>query len=283
MSLDISPSPLRPSVAQPVLPPRAQGAVALSVQARDGATHLAGLRQSGCLKCILPRVFRPAAEAVLVNTAGGVTGGDRIDIAATLRAGTQLSITTQAAERIYRTMDGTTGRIATKIEVGEGAELYWLPQETILFERARLSRNLHINLATDARLLLCETLVFGRAAMGEQVRDLHLEDRISITREGAPLYRDGIRLSGDATVILGGAAVGAGAGAVATLVFADPEAEALLPKVRALLPETAGASLLNENLLVLRALADDSLSLRRYLIPVLELLSGHSLPAVWRL
>jgi urease accessory protein len=49
------------------------------------------------------------------------------------------------------------------------------------------------------------------------------------------------------------------------------------------LPETAGASLLNENLLVLRALADDSLSLRRYLIPVLELLSGQSLPAVWRL
>ena len=278
MSLDISPAPLRPSVAQPVLPPRAQGAVALSVQARDGATHLAGLRQSGCLKCILPRVFRPAAEAVLVNTAGGITGGDRIDVSATLRAGTQLSITTQAAERIYR-----TGRVATTIEVGEAAGLYWLPQETILFDRARLQRRLEIDLAADARLLLCETLVFGRAAMGEQVRDLHLEDRITVTREGAALYRDGIRLNGDATAILRGAAVGAGAGAVATLVFADPDAEALLARVRALLPETAGASLLGDNLLVLRALADDSLSLRRYLIPVLELLSGQSLPAVWRL
>ena len=283
MSLDISPAPLRPSVAQPVLPPRAQGAVALSVQARDGATHLAGLRQSGCLKCILPRVFRPAAEAVLVNTAGGITGGDRIDVSATLRAGTQLSITTQAAERIYRTVDGSTGRVATTIEVGEAAGLYWLPQETILFDRARLQRRLEIDLAADARLLLCETLVFGRAAMGEQVRDLHLEDRITVTREGAALYRDGIRLNGDATAILRGAAVGAGAGAVATLVFADPDAEALLARVRALLPETAGASLLGDNLLVLRALADDSLSLRRYLIPVLELLSGQSLPAVWRL
>lgn len=283
MSLDSLTLPEEAPAVQQAFPPRAKGAVKLSVHARDGATHLAGLRQSGCLKCILPRVFRPDAEAVLVNTAGGVTGGDRIEVAAHVGAGTQLSMTTQAAERIYRTLDGTTGRIDTRIEVGAGARLNWLPQETILFDRARLSRRLEINLSQDACLLLCETLVFGRAAMGERVHTLDLEDRISVTRAGVPLYRDGIALRGDVDALLARPAIADGAGVVATLAFAAPQAVALLPAVRALLPDTAGASLHSPGLLLLRALADDSLTLRRFMIPVLELLSSQPLPAVWRL
>jgi urease accessory protein len=235
------------------------------------------------MKCILPQVFRPDAEAVLVNTAGGVTGGDLINVAAQASEGTQLSVTTQAAERIYRTTDGTTGRIETQIDVDAGARLNWLPQETILFDRARLRRDLRINLAADARLLLCETLVFGRAAMGEDVRHLQLDDRIRVTQDGAPLYLDGIRFEGDVEDQLGRGAITDGAGVVATLVFAAPEAESLLREVRALLPNTAGASLRSPNLLVLRALAGDSLDLRRFMIPVLEKLSGQPLPAVWRL
>ena len=283
MSLDNHTLPDEAAAAHCAFPPRARGAVSLSVHSRDGGTHLSGLRQSGCLKCILPRVFRSDAEAVLVNTAGGVTGGDRIEVAATLDEGAHLSITTQAAERIYRTVDGTTGQIASRVDVGQGAQLNWLPQETIVFDRARLSRKLEINLSKDARLLMCETLVFGRAAMGERVHDLHLLDRIDASRDGVPVYRDGIRLNGDASALLGRAAMANGAGVVATLAFAAPEAEQMLAKVRALLPETAGASLRSPGLLVLRALAEDSLSLRRFMIPVLELLSSQPLPAVWRL
>ena len=283
MSLDNLHLPEEAPVAHSAIPPRARGAVVLSMHERDGGTHLSGLRQSGCLKCILPRIFRPDAEAVLVNTAGGVTGGDRIEVAATLARDAQLSITTQAAERIYRTVDGTTGQVRSKVEVGQGARLNWLPQETILFDRARLSRRLDINLIGDARLLLCETLVFGRAAMGERVHDLHLHDRIQVTRDGAPLFRDGIRLHGDAHAQLARPAMANGAGVVATLAFAAPEAEQMLSKVRALLPANAGASLRSPGLLVLRALAGDSLTLRRFMIPVLELLSSHPLPAVWRL
>ncbi|MEP3441162.1 MAG: urease accessory protein UreD [Sulfitobacter sp.] len=283
MSLD-NISPLTDAlVGRVATPPRARGAVTLGVQARAGKTHIAQLRQAGCLKCILPTVFRDDAEAVLVNTAGGVTGGDVIEVDAMLGHDTHLSISTQAAERIYRTSDGTTGNVRNRITVGEGARLSWLPQETILFDRARLSRDLQIDLAPAAQLLLCETLVFGRAAMGEQVHDLHLEDRICVTRDGAPLYRDGIRLHGDAHAQLARPALGAGAGAVATVVCVTPQAEALLTPLRALLPETAGASLLRADLLVLRALAVDSLALRRFMIPVLELLSGQSLPGVWRL
>jgi urease accessory protein len=235
------------------------------------------------MKCILPQVFRPDAEAVLVNTAGGVTGGDRINVSAQAGEDTQLSITTQAAERIYRTTDGTIGHIQTQIDVDAGARLNWLPQETILFDRARLRRDLCINLAADARLLLCETLVFGRAAMGEHVQHLHLDDRIRVFRDDAPHYLDGIRFDGDVADQLGRGAVTDGAGALATLVFAAPEAESLLRDVRALLPASAGASLRSPNLLVLRALAGDSLDLRRFMIPVLEKLSGQPLPAVWRL
>ncbi|MCL4151067.1 UNVERIFIED_CONTAM: hypothetical protein GTU68_064769, partial [Idotea baltica] len=170
------------------------------------------------MKCILPRVFRSDAEAVLVNTAGGVTGGDRIGITARAGKNTQLSITTQAAERIYRTTDGSTGRIETQIDVDGGARLNWLPQETILFDHARLQRALCVNLAQGARLLLCETLVFGRAAMGEHVQHLHLDDRIRITRDGMPLYLDGIRMNGNVSEQLKCDAVAGGAGVVATLV-----------------------------------------------------------------
>lgn len=283
MSLDSLPPSIGAPVSRPTFVPRAQGAINLSVHHRDGGTHLGRLRQSGCMKCILPQVFRPDAEAVLVNTAGGVTGGDLINVAAQASEGTQLSVTTQAAERIYRTTDGTTGRIETQIDVDAGARLNWLPQETILFDRARLRRDLRINLAADARLLLCETLVFGRAAMGEDVRHLQLDDRIRVTQDGAPLYLDGIRFEGDVEDQLGRGAITDGAGVVATLVFAAPEAESLLREVRALLPNTAGASLRSPNLLVLRALAGDSLDLRRFMIPVLEKLSGQPLPAVWRL
>ncbi|MEP1767822.1 MAG: urease accessory protein UreD [Sulfitobacter sp.] len=283
MSLDTS-SPISGAQDQRgTFVPRAQGEVDLSMFHRDGATHLSGLRQSGCMKCILPQVFRPDAEAVLVNTAGGVTGGDAIRVRARVGANSQLSMTTQAAERIYRTSDGTNGRIDTRIEVEAGARLNWLPQETILFDQSRLRRDLQFNLAADARLLLCETLVFGRAAMGEDLRQLYLDDRIRVMRDGRPVYLDGIRFEGDIGAQLARGAITNGAGALATLVFAAPDAEALLPHVRALLPDTAGASLRSPELLVLRAVAGDSLDLRRYMIPVLEKLSGQSLPAVWRL
>ncbi len=286
MSLDLTPLTPQPQadLTRPkAVLPRARGTVGLSVGLRDGGTHLVRLRQSGCLKCILPRIFRADAEAVLVNTSGGVTGGDLIEVEGEVGPGACLTLTTQAAERIYRTRDGSMGRIGTRLSVEQDARLNWLPQETILFDGARLARDLRIELAPGARLLLCEMLVLGRGAMGEQVRDLHLEDRIIVTRAGAPVYRDGIRLTGDAQALMARAAVGGGARTLATLVFAAPQAGALLAQVRALLPETAGASLRSDGLMVLRALAPDSLSLRRSLIPVLELLSGLPLPAVWRL
>lgn len=235
------------------------------------------------MKLVLPRVFRPDIEAVTVNTAGGVTGGDRLSLEAEVGIDACLTLTTQAAERIYRAQPGERGEIVNKATVARGGRLNWLPQETILFDHAALDRRLTVDLAGDAALLMVETLVFGRRAMGESLHRLHLRDRIRITRDGAPLFHDGVALDGDMTPHLARPAIADAAGAVATVVFTGARALSLLPGVRALLPDTAGASLLPGGVLVLRVLAPDSFDLRRCVIPALMLLNDGQLPLNWRL
>ncbi|GLT09885.1 urease accessory protein UreD [Sulfitobacter porphyrae] len=266
------------------LQPRTRGAGSIAVRAAaQGETRLANLRQSGAMKLVLPRVFRPDIEAVIVNTAGGVTGGDRLQLEAVAGAGACLTLSTQAAERIYRAQPGEVGCVDTRLEVAAGARINWLPQETILFDHAALNRRLTVDLAAEAGFLMVETLVFGRAAMGEVLHEVHLRDRIRINRAGAPLYLDGIALAGDVQRHLARPAIAGGAGAVATLVFVGVEAEAQLRPLRALLPETAAASLLPGGVLVARLLASDSFELRRAVIPALMLLNDGQMPLNWRL
>ena len=161
--------------------------------------------------------------------------------------------------------------------------LHWLPQELILFEGARLRRRLRADLASDARLLLVEPVIFGRGAMGEHLNDVGFDDRIEVWREGVPLYVDAVHLTGDLEARMARAALGGGAGAMASLVYVAPDAEAHLPPLREMLPETCGVSLMREDLLILRMLARDSLNLRRSLLPVLDRLSRDTLPTSWRL
>ena len=266
------------------LQPRAIGQGRLGVATGDdGRTRLATLRQSGALKLVFPRSFRAGMEAVLVNTAGGVTGGDRFAIRAEAGPGADLTLTTQAAERAYRAQPGETGRITTDLVAGPGARLHWLPQELILFEGARLDRRLTVDLAPDATFLMVETLVLGRAAMGETLRAASLRDRIAIDRAGVPLYREGVDLAGDLAAHLAHPATGGGAGALASLVYAGAGAAGYLASVRALLPATCGASLREDDLLVARLAAPDSLALRRALLPLLDLLTHKTLPVCWRL
>jgi len=264
--------------------PRAQGSGNLSVFAdATGATRLRNLRQSGSLKLVLPRTYTPHAEAILVNTAGGITGGDKFALDIDVEKSAELSVTTQAAERAYRALTAEVGRVATHIKVGEGARLNWLPQELILFDRCALRRMLTIDLASTARLLMVEPVVFGRAAMPEMLRDVMFRDRIRINRSGAPLYIDGLDLNGDAAAHLSRAAIGGGAGAMASLVMVAPDAQSHLAHVRAMLPTSAGASMLTDDVLVIRHLAPDSFELRRSLIPILNRLTQNTLPTSWRL
>lgn len=270
--------------AKSALQPRAEGTARLSVFCDDaGATRLQDLRQSGSLKLVFPQTHSQNSEAIIVNTAGGITGGDRFSLDITVKSGATLAVTTQAAERAYRAQPGEIGCVNTRLNVEDRACLRWLPQELILFDRCALKRRLDINLGPHAHLLMVEPVVFGRAAMPEVLRDILFEDRIAIARSGRPLYRDGMDLRGDATAHLARRAIANGAGAMASIVMVSPDAERQLAQVRALLSDTAGASLLADDLLVIRQLATDSFALRRHLIPVLQLLSNNSLPTSWSL
>ena len=236
---------------------------------------------SGCLKLLFSH-GRARVDAILLNTSGGLTGGDRLSLRAEAAEGSAMAITTQAAERAYRARDGTA-HVRTILGVGSGASLFWLPQELILFDGAGLDRGLTCELAATSRALLVEPVVFGRHAMGEVLDDLTFHDRISITREGKPLFHDVIRIDGNAHRMLKRPSLANGMGAMATLVYVAPDAEARTAILQKHLPATAGVSLVQPDLLVLRALAEDGLGLRRVLVPVLDALTDDTLPTSWRL
>lgn len=262
-------------------PPRARGAVRLRAKRRGALSVLDGLRMAGSLKVLFPRA-QNGLEALLINTAGGITGGDVFDLEATAQTGSTLTLTTQAAERVYRATSGH-GTVTTRLQAEAGACLNWLPQELIFFDGGALHRSLHVDLAPDARLLMVEPVVFGRTAMGETVSQGVIQDRITINRANRPLYRDALRFGPRMQHSLHRLAGMNGAGAMACVVYVAPDAEAQLDPVRQHLPQTGGASLLAADVLCLRVVAQDSFDLRRALLPVLERLNHGALPVSWRL
>ena len=156
---------------------------------------IAAIAEEGSLRVRFPGACAGAQEAVLVNTAGGIAGGDRLRIAMTLDDGARLVVTTAAAEKAYRT-DGPQASVAVTATLGADAELTWLPRETILFDRARLARRVEVAMAPTARLLFAETVIFGRAAMGEAVRYGHFSDHWRVRRDGRLVFADQVRLDG---------------------------------------------------------------------------------------
>ncbi len=185
-------------LSDPVPLQRAVGDLRVVVKRYEDRTVLDDLRQAGCLKARFPRrVVAGWMDVVTLNTGGGVAAGDRLDISVSAAAGCQVTVSAQAAERFYRALDrDAPSRVRTALTVAAGAALEWLPQETILFDRCALDRRLEIDMAADARFLGVETLVFGRAAMGETVRQASLRDLIRVRRGGALLLHDAIRLDG---------------------------------------------------------------------------------------
>ncbi|SLN51911.1 urease accessory protein UreD [Roseisalinus antarcticus] len=247
---------------------------------RSGAdSRIADLYQQGSLKVLFPGRPAQTLEAVTLNTSGGLTGGDRISFEAEVGAGARLCLSTQAAERAYASRDCEPARVTTGLTLGEGAMLHWLPQETILFDRADLCRTLAVDMVEDATLLAVEPLVFGRHAMGETLRTGHFTDSWRVRRGGVTIYAEALRLAGDIPRLL----ATTGAGAMATLLYAAPDAEAHLAATRASLPAPSGTSLLRPGVLVARVLAKDAYELRRLIVPLIERLSAAPLPKVWRL
>jgi len=257
---------------------RSAGRIALSVAAQSGVTRRRQVYEDGPLRVRFPNASGPALEAMIVNTAGGIAGGDRHDLDIGVGEGATLGVTTAAAEKVYRAL-GPGAEIAVKLAVGAGARLTWLPQETILFDRARLMRRIEVELAADATLLMAEAVVFGRSAMGEAVTEGAFTDRWRVRRDGRLLFAETVRLDGAIAQMLAEPAVAGGGVAIAT-VLAVPGDQAMVERVRAqTFCGEVGISSWN-GLAVARLCAKDDAGLRRDLTAVITALGG-TLPRLW--
>lgn len=260
---------------------RAVGRIALSVRSVRGTTGRARVHEQGSLRVRCPNAPGGELEAVIVNTAGGMAGGDRFTIDIAAGEGARLVVTTAAAEKVYRTL-APEATVDVTLTVASGGALAWLPQETILFDRARLRRSIEVDLVGDARLLLAEAIVFGRSGMGEAVADGFLFDRWRVRRDGCLLHAEAMRLDGDFAAKLARPAVANGGVAVATVLIA-PGDEATVATVRALSEHfrgEVGASAWNGFALV-RLCAPDGAALRHDLLAALSALRGAALPRLW--
>jgi urease accessory protein len=291
------PSPPDPLARADVLPPaasahatfaanRARGYVSLTFAATERGTHCATTREEGSLRVRFPRACACAPEAVLVNTAGGIAGGDRFGVDLELQTGAEVVVTTTAAEKIYRSL-GPNATFDLAAKLADGAALTWLPRETILFDRARLARAVDIALAPTATLLFAETVMFGRAAMGEAVQEGFLTDRWRVRRGGRLVFAENFRLDGPIADRLGEAAIAGGHAAIGTVLMA-PADEAAVAAVRAMADQFRGevgisawSASPSGGIALARLAAANGALLRHDLVVVLSALGRQALPRIW--
>ncbi len=272
---------------------RAQGKLRISFKRRGPQTVLDDFYQQGCMKARRPRTApHDICEIVTINTAGGLTDGDHLAQNFIWDTDTTARITSQAAERIYRSRQ-QDAHIETRLIIGKGASAQYLPQECILFNGGRLRRANHVEMAKGARLVATESLVFGRTAMREEVTAGKLLESWRIRYDGELIFADGFHLEGPVRKHLNRTAVANGAGAMATLLcagedvdqFEEPFKQAASALCNA--QRQVGCSLLNKVLLV-RILADNGALMRTALSDLAkEMLNRTSqtekadLPKVW--
>jgi urease accessory protein len=258
--------------------------------ARD-KTVLADLYQRAPCRVLFPatEVDEPI-QSVLLTTSGGLTGGDRTRVDIEVGANAQATLTTQAAEKIYRALPDTgDALVRVDIRVGDGAWAEWLAQETIVFEGSRLRRLFTADVAATGRLLAVESIVFGRTAMGESFDTGLLHDAWRIRRGGRLAWADALHLEGDVRTQRS-APLGFGPNvACSTVLYAGADAPQQLLEARELLDESplsCGATSL-DGIMLVRIMAADAAELRA---TVMRLVAGirqsaaslpARLPRVW--
>jgi len=271
---------------------RADGAARIEYKVRhDGQTVLADLYQRAPCRVLFPSVERgDPTQAVLLTTCGGLTGGDRTDVQIGVGQGARVTVTTQAAEKLYRALPAdpeTRIQVGVRVDADGWAE--WLAQETIVFEGARLRREFEADLAPSARLLATETLVLGRTAMGERFRTGSIHDSWRVRRAGRLVWADALRLDTEITTVLS-APFGFGTAiACSNIVYVGADAAARLGEVRERLAEcrVQAAATAFDGVLLIRMLSDDAAALRAAVIALvggirqLAAALPARLPRVW--
>jgi urease accessory protein len=260
---------------------RARGRIGLGVDAIAGITRRRQVHESGSLRVRFPGSPSDELEAVLVNTGGGMTGGDAFDIDVSVGENARLVVTSTAAEKIYRSL-GPPVTVNIRLDIAAGAALTWLPQETILFDRAVLHRQIEVDLADGAHLLLIEPIVFGRTGMGETVQNGTLSDRWRVRRNGKLIYAEGTRLGPHISQALDETAVANGGVATATALIV-PGDETIADAIHAMSGDfrgEVGISAWNGRA-VLRFCARDGAALRHDITSAHEALRAAPLPRLW--
>jgi urease accessory protein len=277
---------LRSDPVEPVLfaqRQRAEGRIGLGVERLGTRSRQTRVSESGSARVRFPRPEGNRLDAVLINTGGGICCGDCFDVRIGVGAGAQTVVATPAAEKVYRS-DGAVADVSVGLSLASGAEIEWLPQETILFDEARLRRRLTVEMTGDSKALLFEAVTFGRSARGEAMRHGLLNDAWRVTRDGRLVYADTLRLTGPVAALLDRPALGGGARAAATCLYAAADAESRVGEARSLLAgcrSQCGASAW-DGLLVVRFLAASSSDLRLDAVRFLEGFRGCPLPRVWQ-
>jgi len=260
---------------------RAVGSVAFDVHLVDGVTRRRHLHESGSLRVRFPSPEAQGLSAVFVNTAGGVAGGDRFEVDISAGEGSRLTLTTAAAEKVYRS-HGPAAQLNIALRAAANAHLAWLPQETILFDQARLERRIDIDLAGSASLLLCEIVVLGRAAMGERMRHGRLIDRWRVRRGGRLVFAETVRLDGDIGATLDRPAVAKGGVALGTALIV-PGDEVTVTRIREASDRFGGEVGISawNGFAMARFCAQDAARLRADMVTVLGQACGQALPRLW--
>ena len=260
---------------------RASGESRVAFDLRDGQTRLGDLYQRDPCRVLFPQ-SEPGEppQAVHLTTSGGVTDGDSLRMAIEVGPGATAVATTQAAEKIYRAARGGGHcAIDVAVRVAEGATLEWLPQETIVFEGARLKRRTVAEVEPGGSLLACEMVVLGRAASGETFTSGLLLDSWSVRRTSRLAWTDTLRVEGQTPT---GAGFGT-ANALATVIGVWDEPQPPFEKARALLEAAAdvraGVTLVN-GVMVARLLGEAT-AVRHAAIRFLTDFRGRRLPRVW--
>lgn len=246
--------------------PRMAGHAHVRYAVKDGATRLAGLDQGSPLRVLFPRseIGEPP-QAAVITVSGGLVGGDRLDMSVALGAGAKLVVVGQAAEKVYRST-GPDSTVEIALEAAAEGWLEWLPQETILFDGARLSRRTRIDADSQAQILAGECVVFGRLARGEVMRHGFVRDGWEVRRGGRLVWADALKVDGDIAKTLDAKVGFGGARAYATALYVGPDAATHLELAKELAGGNtavrAGATCVH-GVLVARWLSADPLALRK--------------------
>jgi urease accessory protein len=267
---------------------RSVGRVELAFKRRGAATALAHLHQAGCGKARLPRPAEAShAEAVMINLAGGLTGGDRLDWQVTWRVGAAATVSGQTAEKIYRASGPDTAVIETSLDVEQDALALWLPQETILFDRARLVRRNRFRVARGGRLLAIEATIMGRRAMGETVLSGLFDEHFEVHCGDRLVLADRQRFRGRIADLLARPAVAGGASTLASLLYVGDAAADRLSAVREALGDApAAATAPDRDIVLVRWLSAEPTGLRTAVVAALFALQNalglpRQVPRVW--